>query len=374
MSTPPNFLAGPRGPILDLMRLAAAGTVFWSHVVDRFDSAAIHRPDLPGNWAHAAVVVFFVLSGYVVAGSQRARHSQAGDYVRARLTRLCSIVLPAIALTVLVDVLVAWLDPVLHAEYARPQASMRYLLTAGFLNESWWLSAAPQINVPLWSLSFEFFYYAIYGLWAFKPAGRAGWLWPVLGCLVAGPKILILMPIWLAGVVVCRMERPALGVQASWLLSGSAALVALALIALVPPFPGYIGGAPWFFAAQFGTDWLVGIAIALAVWLIPAADPSAATKPVTRPGAKVLRKAGDLTFSLYVVHYPLLILYRALTAGWALKPAANMALGAVVVLTACVTIGLWLEARRPFWLMMFDRIAGVAGALRCWHGRKDAKA
>ena len=48
---------------LDGLRLTAALTVLFLHGRDQWFPGLAHKAHLPGNMAHAAVVVFFVLSG-----------------------------------------------------------------------------------------------------------------------------------------------------------------------------------------------------------------------------------------------------------------------------------------------------------------------
>lgn len=73
---------------LDLLRIVAALAVFAVHSVQFW---------APGRWAaadtlaHSAVIVFFVLSGYVIAYSTFARNRDARKFVIARLSRLYSV-------------------------------------------------------------------------------------------------------------------------------------------------------------------------------------------------------------------------------------------------------------------------------------------
>ena len=182
--------------VLDTLRLSASIVVLLSHARDMWFPASAHPADQPGDAAHTAVVVFFVLSGFVIAFTASAKHRTLPDYMAARLARLWSMCIPALVLTAVVELIVRFdADPNLLSSYVRGAFGPRYAVTALFLNETWFFSAAPPANGALWSLSFEFWYYLIFGLWFFNGKGWKSWLLALGACVVAGPKILLMMPI-----------------------------------------------------------------------------------------------------------------------------------------------------------------------------------
>ncbi|OUJ71199.1 acyltransferase family protein [Hymenobacter crusticola] len=345
----PRVLSGAASILLDSLRLGAALIVFYRHALVMWYPAMAHPIGQPGDIAHAAVVVFFVLSGYVIAHTTAGNNRGPLQYAQARLSRLCSVVLPALVFTAVIQVLLLWLSPALVAEYSRGLAWPRYLLTAGFLNEVWFLSAAPPLNEALWSLSFEFWYYVIFGLWFYRRAGFRGLLLPACACLIAGPKILVMMPVWLVGVVAYRLPRPQLPALTAWLLVAGSLCAAGAMVVYLLPLPYGLGRVPWFFASQFLTDWVVGLCMAVALWMLPSPRSSkAAPKWIGQ-----FRQVADLTFPIYVLHFPLLVLWRALFAQH-LYDATQLAqaLGTVLILAAI--IGVLLEKQRTVWVRFFQ--------------------
>ena len=85
---------------LDLTRLTAAVIVFLGHLSSaRFggQALAIFAP-----LAHSVVVTFFVLSGYVIVWAAQ-RDGDAAVYAVNRAARIYSVVLPALALTFVID-------------------------------------------------------------------------------------------------------------------------------------------------------------------------------------------------------------------------------------------------------------------------------
>ena len=69
----------------------------------------------------------------------------------------------------------------------------------------------------MWSLNYEAWYYLILAVWL-STSGRFRYLFAAVTCLAAGPKIVTMLPIWLAGVWLYRW-RPTIPRSAalSWL-------------------------------------------------------------------------------------------------------------------------------------------------------------
>lgn len=344
--------------MLDMLRLGAALTVLFAHAQDMWLPSTTHDATRPGEAAHSAIVVFFVLSGFVIAYTTNVRRRGLGEFMQARWSRLCSMVIPALLLTAVVELAVrAQGDPGLMAEYVRGAFGPRYAVTGLFLNETWFFSAAPPANGALWSLSFEFWYYMIFGLWFCTGRGWRSWLLALAACLVAGPKILLMMPIWLMGCAAYLLPRPAVKPPLQWAGVALALAAAAIVVAWVPPWPYPIGTAPFFFANEFATDTAAGLCVAVALWLLPSGRPAVPGGVVDR-----FRALADLTFPIYVLHFPLLILWRVLF-GLRVEDHGQyvLALGSVLVVAAI--LGLALERQRPRWSRAFAWLFATVGRL-----------
>ena len=84
---------------LDFIRATAAVLVFIFHM--GFFSG-YHVP-VVGELGGEAVLTFFVLSGLVITGAAVQKHDSSLDFINTRLARLWSVIIPAVALTVLCD-------------------------------------------------------------------------------------------------------------------------------------------------------------------------------------------------------------------------------------------------------------------------------
>jgi peptidoglycan/LPS O-acetylase OafA/YrhL len=346
--------------ILDFVRISAALVVLIVHFINEWFPTLKHAPEKPGDFSHGAVVVFFVLSGYVIAHTTVHKNRGPIHYAKARLSRLWSVVIPALILSAICEWAVGALDTDLAALYTRGQSEIRYVISSLFLNEVWLLSSAPPINGPLWSLSFEFWYYAIFGIFFFRPKGWKGWLMVSTACLIAGPKILLMMPIWLLGLFGYKLPRPKWSPPTLWASMGIVSCLSLGVILFCPPLPFPHGQKPLFWASQFITDIVVGSLIATTFWLMP--DGSKRFQGDIY--FENFRHFADLTFPIYVLHYPLMILWQAVFTKQ-VGDLGQMTLALGTVFVSCCFLGILLGKQRKFWTEMVGLVLDRGGMLIC---------
>jgi peptidoglycan/LPS O-acetylase OafA/YrhL len=87
---------------LDLVRVTAAQMVVLYHTsFDCFGGAWL-RP-IFGNTGAPGVIIFFVLSGFVIAWATETKERSFDVYMVNRLARLWSVAIPALALTYVAD-------------------------------------------------------------------------------------------------------------------------------------------------------------------------------------------------------------------------------------------------------------------------------
>ena len=161
---------------LDLLRVLAALTVLLSHFAyprfSRGDWLWVRELNLGSD----AVVLFFVLSGLVISWTAAEKDRGFGAYAFARLTRLWSVVLPALVLTLVFDAVGARID---RANYVPPwlvEAPAWEVLARGLSFSTEWTGSGfrPGSNGPFWSISYEAAYYLVFGLLALALDGRRG--------------------------------------------------------------------------------------------------------------------------------------------------------------------------------------------------------
>lgn len=316
---------------LDLVRFLAALCVFITHAkYSRFTNGWL---DSVGRYGSDAVMIFFVLSGLVIAHVTHTKERDVATYAIARLARLWSVALPALLLTFLADSLGRQIYPPMYDGpwYQGDHAALRLLANAFFQGQTWFANLLPFTNTPYWSLGYEFWYYAIFAAGHFL-RGSARWIVLAFCCALCGPKILLLLPIWLMGVGVYHFaQNHQLPAQLGWVLwVGS--FVGYGLYQSLG-LPGYLlwRSAQWFgepfvleqlvWSKDFVGNYLVGFLVAanfVGFWRICGAFNTVLVRV-----QHSIRFFAGFTFSVYLFHMPLLHFFGALIQHDATSPAGQ---------------------------------------------------
>lgn len=336
---------------LDLLRVVAAVGVVLSHLAStKFASDA--------GWlqpfGHLMVVCFFVLSGFLIAASVDGKNTGGVRYAALRLGRLWSVAIPCLLITVLLQFLGQRLAVDQLGSVERSHSVARYGLTALFMNELWFKSAGPGYNLPVWSLAYEAWYYALYGVVRFV-RDRVWRVILVVGlAAIAGPKILILFPIWLLGVflwsTIKRFRQIPIGF--GWAALGVSVCAIAVWTWFHPLWPSRIGYAPWFFSSAWLSDFVFGIAIA---GLIFAVNLLWGSFHVSSLHQRWVRSAAGVTFTVYLLHYPLMIFVSKVVA---YDRASLWHVGGLLVLLFAIMylFGSWIEPERKQWTAQIESL------------------
>lgn len=293
---------------LNILRAGAALVVVLSHwAYPRFSGGDwVWIRDL--NLGSDAVVIFFVLSGYVIAFAAFERDGTAGRFLFNRATRVMSVALPALVLGWGMDRLGAALDPAAYDGwwYAPLPLWEQVLRGISFSNE--WLGQGVRLgsNGPFWSLSYEVAYYALFAcaVWL-RGAGRVAAL--ALGAMIAGLNVILLAPAWLLGVWVYRAGPARRGMIWAAVPVG---VYAAGLVAGVPEILKGISyqtlGAQSYSALRFSDEFLWNAVIGLLTAAhLRGMAAVLASRSLARLAPVAAWSAGG-SFSIYLVHYPLM--------------------------------------------------------------------
>lgn len=307
---------------LDLLRFAAAILVLLSHLGYERLGGGSFAWVRDYNLGSDAVALFFVISGLVIAYAAAEKDRDLRSFAFARATRIYSVAIPAVLLTLLLDGIGVRLAPEAYAGWwydPRPAAE-KLAVALTFTNELWLAPVRIGSNGPYWSLAYEVWYYVLFGLAAF--------LRPPLGLVLAGhvallvgPAVLLLLPVWLTGVLAWRLiaRAPDLDRRTAWLCAlvpplAYVALRAAGLPALLLGLTAEVLGAGTVrhglrFSDEFLWNALIGVLAALhlvGVWRLgrDRAPPASAL-------AGPVRWLAGASFSIYLVHYPALQLGAA---------------------------------------------------------------
>lgn len=191
---------------LDLLRFLAAFVVFVQHFSwEHFSGGLLWQI---GPYGAQAVIVFFVLSGYVIGYVTGRPGTNARGYALDRAARLYSVVLPALLLTFVLDAIGRHLSPELYSggwvNSSEPLVS-QFLRNGLFLNQIWFIDTHPGTNVPYWSMGYEPWYYLIFGLVLFLPR-RWGACAALAAMAIVGPRVVAMFGCWLFGFAAYRLS------------------------------------------------------------------------------------------------------------------------------------------------------------------------
>lgn len=166
------------------------------------------------GFAHQAVVVFFLISGWLVGGSLLNRLHQPGalaNYAIDRVTRLWTVLLPTLVLVLLVGLAMGAVQP-----GAPDLAPTNHYSASSFVGNLLGLQTflVPNFggNYALWSLTYETWYYVQFPLLALVLFGHGRF--KRAACAAAFVVLVILLPkmitmyfiLWLLGAAFSRIE------------------------------------------------------------------------------------------------------------------------------------------------------------------------
>lgn len=337
------FLDRPMSIALDAVRFISALIVLLRHAsLEQFYQGYTPFTD---RMSHNSVVVFFVLSGLVIAASVADRRTSLAKFAISRAARIMVVAVPAVILACLTFVLG-------RAMQAPLAASDWSLVTTAGVSALTFTSQSPigtgmVGNPAYWSLCYEVWYYALFGAAVFM-SGRARWIALAVMAALAGWQVLLLFPLWLAGCWLYRAEWPAkLTQQRGWLILLACYVVMLwvatwdmqVLFGLRDLLPFDLGMSEWIVSDIVVTA--VTVAALGAIW--PIAQAHAA---LLERAARPLSFAAGFSFSLYLFHYPLLFLldYAGISAG---TSAIGYGLIVLLILALCAGIAQLTERQTP---------------------------
>ncbi|MEM8754559.1 MAG: acyltransferase family protein [Pseudomonadota bacterium] len=360
---------------LDFLRLSAALTVFAAHALHaHFEGLDV---DLRTEFDYGAdaVILFFALSGFVIAHAGAKADADGRRFVFNRVTRLVSVVTPAVALTVVADAAGERLAPSLYADWrgSTPDGPIGFVSALFMVNEWSPFGVHAGSNHPLWSVSYEFAYYLAFAAATFLDGWRR---WVVLAAVAvaAGAAVLLLAPAWLLGVVAYRVlqaapaeEGPARrGVWFAAALAGPAVYfslnadeVDLFLLRLSFEALGEHPGILFRYSQEALWHLFVGAAAATHLYFIGRAiGPGRPPAPAV---CGAIRWAAGASFSLYAAHYPILMLANA--ALWDAAPGPVRAVAAAcVALVLCLVFASLFERPLPAFRRRIAPLFGLGPA------------
>ena len=310
---------------LDVSRWVAAFVVAFSHVrhlmlVDYRNAASTDLIAkgfyLMGGLGHEAVMVFFVISGYLVGGLTITRYKERGfdlrDFGAHRFSRIYTVLLPALIIGGLLDIVGAAAFNA-TALYTAPQSLQINSLYYPVINNLTWpvffsnlgmmegiLTPHLGSNGALWSLAYEWWYYVLFAAAMIAATTKslsmraAAALLIVALCLLLPVRLMGLGIVWLLGIGAAVYAGSKYWKPPAWV----GIVIFLGALAYARVTTAESSGAPEM--ATIARDIVIGLGYAL--WIVALAKPAPAIA-----FAPLHAKLASFSYSLYLVHLPMML-------------------------------------------------------------------
>jgi len=332
---------------LDAFRWVAAFAVLLSHVRHRVfapfpsvptgdRSISFYVLSTVSSFGPPAVIIFFVLSGFLVGGSSLRRYRKSGDflfgdYIQARLSRLWIVLIPVFMLTFVLNMLGMFtfrgVEVGVYAQLGTFYTNDLFTLICniGFLQTA----ACYQYgqNGALWSLFNEFWYYVAWppmmlALCSRLPISqRIGLLAipviilvPLAWFQFVGPNIAAYFVLWLLGVVASTFRNPIMPMRIHF-----AAMLFLSSLAVWRVIAkSEVQGAN--FLHEFPIDLIIAVSFANLIMNMKV------QKYLPFPPLRRLHQPlANFSFTLYCTHTPIIncccaFLVWGIGVGWHMMP------------------------------------------------------
>lgn len=246
-----------------------------------------------------------------------------------RWSRIYSVLLIAIAFTLLIDFIGRCLSPIYFNPDFLPQDgwTLRLLLNVFALQDVQGYRVQLGSNPALWSIGYEFCFYLLYGLLVFrKRLFRRQWVAPLIfmaATTARGWKMVLYFGVWLLGVLAYRLSRSnALGL----LKVGNFSFLILLVVA-----NNFIYFANIFHLPEISQD--IFFAVVIAMLLV-------VDVPLSKIGlfTYINTYLADFSYSLYAFHMPVIFFLCSLLFLDFFQHISRLWPGVILVL-ACVVVG-----------------------------------
>lgn len=365
--------------VFDAIRSASAIVVFLGHIFQ-----ILIRPSYGARWAEVlvpvmagyAVMVFFVLSGYMVTSSILRNISErqfaSFDVLHFSKDRLVRLYPPLILslLLVLIVYAIAYQANLLGMEsfrlggenlLARERFEMEPVSMLGslfFLQNLYDEIPTPSMNAPLWSLSFEFWFYflaAAFTLVCFRVRGSLVALLLAVTMLAFADNAAAFFSgfaVWVSGAALAWVHQS--GYLQNRKRVGGLACAAGAIgaaIFLAVGFEAVVKVHKYVFGVAFTGLLACIIAFGLTGW-------------VRFRAVKLLAGSAKFSYTLYVIHWPLLMLVFALCHRATFGHPYLIALESMVAVVAVMYLSAWLGGYAENKAYILSKLQAVKSHLR----------
>jgi peptidoglycan/LPS O-acetylase OafA/YrhL len=336
---------------LDLLRVIATLSVFIGHFsYEQFSGGFFSKI---GGFRNDAVMIFFVLSGYLIAYVVNQKDKNLSGYFISRFSRLYSVLLPAMILTITLDFIGRYSNPELYQDYYVGNSLIKTLANLFYLQEVWNGSIRFFSNGPLWSLGYEFWFYAIFGLLFYMR--KKTWATILsIALLILFYKVTLLFPVWLLGVLAFHLkEKVNLSKKVSYIVFLATPIFYLAFykVGILNHFTFESLG----FSKNFIGNYITGVLVFFNLISFNQLNFSFITK-----FAKPIKFLADFSFSVYLYHF-VLIVFIASIFKYDTNNVFVVSIVALSILVICYLLSLFTEKKKHLYKLLFTKLFNLFG-------------
>ncbi len=342
---------------LEIARILATLVVFVSHGGMFFEPFS----DLneTAKLGRDGVIIFFVLSGFVITWCANEREPSFADFAVNRAARIYSVAIPGIFLGAAASIFSAiYLGKNLDYQFFKPWIYLPIYLS--FTGSFWTLTETPPSNFPYWSLNYEVWYYIIFAASFYI---RSFWRWLIVPALMlaVGPSILNLFPLWIAGSALYYLAPKVILRRSVAMLLVACSLFGV-LIVKVTAFDNVVdtyNDALWrlLFGAKSGPPQLLGDYLLGALVAANFLGAYHLDFKFRRSTGRLIKYFASFSFSVYLFHIPIFTILHLFI------PTTASFMNYLLILTGSGAVIVWIakftEHKKAAYRIAFNKVLAL---------------
>ncbi len=359
-------------PQIDSLRGLSAIVVLLAHANQVFISPSYHGLyAIFGVIAQSAVMVFFVLSGFLIGKSlTRNASSENGFNLVRYATDRANRIFPPLVFSIIVVLILYFAAPYTFSTgtnsfidasqfMARQGFNVDATSIVGslfFLNG--FLTENISVNGPLWSLSFEVWYYIAAGAIFFYRGPKRVIVFAAIMCLLGALNKLFIFysVVWFSGLAVCILDNNKIFYKKlSIIICAAFGLPAIALAAYYTySFIGNTSPNQTDIKLIFVFNFLFGISASAALHML--VNGLIKIKPI-------LPRTSAFSYTLYVIHFPIILFVYGTTQTLILNNTLFSFVVAAISAAFCILlarlVARHIETAKPFSALKAPKVSPI---------------
>jgi peptidoglycan/LPS O-acetylase OafA/YrhL len=302
---------------LDTLRAIAAICVVFHHYNNHVTEAGIKIFPSIGQ---EAVMVFFCMSGFVIAWVCDNKEKSWPIFIAKRLSTFYSVLFPSIFIILTCYFLAHAINPNVYPDYidvGSKHILPKILLNISFLNyNSVFYDVRLPTASPLWSLTYLFWYYIIYAFIIFIPNKVIATVIVSFAFLFLGAKLILLWPVWLIGAFTYRLSKKIkCNLSISYLIFGIS--ITLIFLMRISGLRQKLSMSNLFLMDSLHHSnyafyfYILGLLICMNFFSIISIS-KVCSITLGKQIDNLIRRISGVSFTLYTTHLPIMFLLKAL--------------------------------------------------------------